>query len=77
MRQHRRTPAPAPARRPTIELQASGYILVVDGQLKTEFKTKDRAVEAARKLKSRFPWLQVKVYDADEKRSEEIELAAA
>ena len=77
MRQQRRTPAPAPARRPTVELQVSGYILVVDGQLKTEFKTKDRAVEAARELKSRFQSLQVKVYDAEEKRSEEIELAAA
>jgi len=45
--------------------------------MKTEFKTKDRALQAARDLKSRFPMLQVKVYDAEEERSEEIELAAA
>jgi len=48
---------------------------VVDGQPKTEFKTKDRALKAARDLKGRFPMLQVKIYDAEG--SEEIELAAA
>ncbi len=42
-----------------------------------EFKRKDRALKVARDLKSRFPMLQVKIYDAEEKRSEEIELAAA
>ena len=49
------------------------YRVVVDGQMKTEFKTKD----GARDLKSRIPRLQVKVYDAEAKRSEEIELPAA
>jgi hypothetical protein len=42
--------------------------------MKTEFKTKDGALKAARDLKNRFPRLQIKVYDAEEKRSEEIEL---
>jgi hypothetical protein len=79
MREQRRmaAPAPAPVNRATTELPTSGYALVVDGQMKTEFKTKDRAVNAARDLKSRFPMLQVKVYDAETKRSDEIELAAA
>jgi hypothetical protein len=45
--------------------------------MKTEFKTKDRALKAARDLKSRFPMLQVKLYDAEEQQSVEIELAAA
>jgi hypothetical protein len=54
-----------------------GYVLVVDGQMKAEFKMKDGALKAARDLKSRIPRLQVKVYDAEEKRSEEIELPAA
>jgi hypothetical protein len=70
------TPAPAPVRAPT-EPPTSGYALVVDGQMKTEFKMKDGALKAARDLKSRFPRLQVKVYDAEGKRSEEIELPAA
>ena len=79
MRQQRRmaAPAPAPVNRATAELPTSGYALVVDGQMKTEFKTKDRAVNTAIDLKSRFPMLQVEVYDAEAKRSDEIELAAA
>jgi len=79
MRQQRRmaAPAPAPVIRATTELPTSGYALVVDGQMKTEFKTKDRAVNTAIDLKSRFPMLQVEVYDAEAKQSDEIELAAA
>jgi hypothetical protein len=61
----------------TTEPPTSGYVLVVDGQMKAEFKMKDGALKAARDLKSRIPRLQVKVYDAEEKRSEEIELPAA
>ena len=80
MRQQRRmaapAPPPAPVRAPT-EPPTSGYTLAVDGQMKTEFKMKDGALKAARDLKSRFPRLQVMVYDAEEKRSEEIELPAA
>jgi hypothetical protein len=75
----RRTAAPVPVRvnKATTEPLTSGYALVVDGQMKTEFKTKDSALKAARVLKSRIPRLQVKVYDAEAKRSEEIELPAA
>jgi hypothetical protein len=59
MRQQRRmaAPVPAPVNRATTEPPTSGYALVVDGQMKTEFKTKDRALKAARDLKSRFPML--------------------
>jgi hypothetical protein len=49
----------------------------VDGLAKREFDTQDRALKAARELKARFPMLQVKVYDAESKQSETIELAAA
>jgi hypothetical protein len=78
MRQQRtrRTSAPAPSRAGT-RLPTSGYTLVVDGQAKTEFDTHDRALKAARDLKGRFPMLQVKVYDAEKKLSETIELGAA
>jgi hypothetical protein len=51
-------PAPAPVNRATTELPTSGYALVVDGQMKTEFKTKDGAVNAARDRKGRFPMLK-------------------
>jgi hypothetical protein len=51
--------------------------LIVDGQIKTEFMMQDHALKAARELKGRFPMLQIKIYDAENKRIEEIELAAA
>lgn len=74
MRQRRtpRTPAPVPTRRATTGLPTSGFALLVDGQVKTEFMTRDDALKAARELKGRFPMLQVKIYDAENKRSEEI-----
>jgi hypothetical protein len=81
MRQRERTirtpPSPAPLRKATTGLPTSGYALIVDGQVKTEFKAQDRALKAARDLKGRFPMLQVKIYDAENKRIDEIELAAA
>ena len=81
MRQQRRmaasAPVPARVNRATAEPPTSGYALMVDVQMKTEFKTKDGALKVARDLKSRLPRLQVKVYDAEEKRSEDIELPAA
>lgn len=79
MRQQRtqRMTTAAPTHRTGIDLPASGYALVVDGQVKTEFNTRDRALKAAKDLKGRFPMLQIKVYDAERKSSEPIELAAA
>jgi hypothetical protein len=58
-------------------LPTKGYALIVDGQTKREFDMPDRAMKVARELKGRFPMLQVKVYDAETKQSEMIELAAA
>jgi len=49
----------------------------VDGQAKKEFDTRDSALKAARELKGRFPNLQVKVFDAERKQSETVELAVA
>ena len=49
----------------------------MDGQAKKEFDTCNRALKSARELKGRFPMLQVKVFDAESKQSETIELAPA
>jgi hypothetical protein len=49
--------------------------LLVDGHAKNEFDSKERAGKWARELKQRFPMLQIKVYDAEAKRSEEVVLA--
>jgi len=73
----RRTSAPGPMSRAGTGLPASGYALIVDGQAKREFDTHDSALKAAKDLKRRFPKLQVKVYDAERKHSEKIEIAAA
>lgn len=45
-------------------LPTSGYAIVIDGLVKTEFATRDGVEAGARDLKRRFPMLQVKIYDA-------------
>jgi hypothetical protein len=79
MRQQRtqRMSTPAPTSRTGVGLPTSGYALVVDGQAKKEFDNRDRALKSARELKGRFPNLQVKVFDAENRQSETIDLAPA
>ena len=78
MRQQRtqRSPVAAPMRAPTA-LPTSGYVLLVDGQAKQKFDTQEPAIQTAKNLKTRFPSLQIKVYDAEAKRAEQIELTPA
>ena len=59
------------------DLPQSGYAVVVDGQIKTEFKTEEGAHNGARDLKRRFPMLQIKVYDAATRQVQDIELTKA
>jgi hypothetical protein len=49
-----------------------GFGMEVDGQMKAVFDTKEAAERDARKLKIRYPMLQVKVYDASQKTSSVI-----
>jgi len=67
-------PAPKPRDK---DVPTSGYALIVDGHSKAIFASNDQALKAAKDLKGRFPMLQIRVYDAESKRSEKIELAAA
>jgi hypothetical protein len=53
-------------------LPATGYAIVVDGQVKAEFSTKDGVEGGARDLKKRFSFLQVKIYDAQDQTEWEI-----
>jgi hypothetical protein len=55
---------------------SSGYALIVDGQIKSEFNTRNAALKAGRDLEGRFQRLQVKIYDAENKLSQTIELVA-
>jgi hypothetical protein len=63
--------------RPTHGLPTSGYALIVDGHIKSEFSTEEGVAKGARELKRRFPMLQIKIYDAEAKHSKEIALADA
>jgi hypothetical protein len=56
------------------ELPTTGYALEVDGRLKTEFETREGAWTGAEELKKCFPMLRVKIYDAETKTKEEIQL---
>lgn len=46
---------------------SSGFVLEIDGRMKKQFESESDARTEALRLKSRFPMLQVKVYDAVEK----------
>jgi len=45
----------------------SGYVLTVDGKLKTRYETEEEATAAGSTLKQRFPVIQVAVYNAAER----------
>jgi hypothetical protein len=72
-----RTPAPARKARATSKLPTNGFALIVDGHAKAEFEVRDQVLKAATDLKQRFPLLQVKIYNAENGRSENIKLAVA
>jgi hypothetical protein len=48
----------------SIELPKSGFVLEIDGRLKTEFSTKEGAEHGAIELKRRFPMHKIRIYDA-------------
>jgi hypothetical protein len=45
-------------------LPTTGFALVVDGRLKTQYEDEAVARKAAGDLKGKFPMLQVQIYDA-------------
>jgi len=61
-------------RKSTLDLPTTGYAILVDGRVKTEFATKDGVEGGAKDLKRRFPMLQVKIYDAQTQADREIGL---
>jgi NADP-dependent 3-hydroxy acid dehydrogenase YdfG len=57
-----------------IDILVNNAGMQVDGRLKTEFTTNEEARTGAEELKRRLPMLQVKVYDAETKTKEEVQL---
>jgi hypothetical protein len=50
----------------------TGFSIEIDGRLKTEFTTEERAEQGAVELKRRFPMLRVRIYDAAAKTTREV-----
>ena len=71
------TPAEAQPRNTTrTDLNPTeGFGVEVDGRMKMVFPTLQAALKRARDLKAEFPMLQIKVYDAAEKKSTLLETA--
>ena len=55
-------------------LMTVGFGLEVDGRMKTTFATKEAADKSALNIKTKYPMLQVKVYDAAKKTRTLVEL---
>jgi hypothetical protein len=47
-----------------IELPKTGYVIEIDGILKSQFNTKKGAEDGAIELKRRFPKVRIRIYDA-------------
>ncbi len=58
-------------------LPRDGFVLAVDGKLKTRFDTAKDATAAAAKLKETYPVIQVAVYDAVERTYSPVETPEA
>jgi hypothetical protein len=51
-----------------------GYSMEVDGKLKAQFSTPESAFEAGTELKMKFPFIQVRIYDARTRTRTPVEL---
>ncbi len=56
-----------PVNLPANVMPRDGYVLMVDGKLKTRFDTPEDAMTAGQKLKQSFPVLQVTVFGGAER----------
>ena len=52
-----------------------GYILEVDGKFKSEYESAEATMKAGWELKKKYPYIQVKVYDAKERTRTVVELS--
>ena len=67
------TKAKKPANLLANAMPIDGFVLSVDGKLKTRFETAKEAMTAAAKLKETYPVIQVAVYDAAERKYSPLE----
>lgn len=67
------TKAKKPANLLANAMPTDGYVLSVDGKLKTRYETAKEAMTAAAKLKQTYPVIQVTVYNAAERKYSPLE----
>jgi hypothetical protein len=67
------TKAKKPANLLANAMPTDGYVLSVDGKLKTRYETAKEAMTAAAKLKETYPVIQVTIYDAAERKYSPLE----
>ena len=48
-------------------IPSEGYVLEIDGKLKSEFPTSEAAMKSGLELKKKYPQIQINVYDAKER----------
>ena len=63
-----------PKNPPAGTIPSEGYVLEIDGKLKSEFDTSEAAMKSALELKKKYPQIQVAVYDAKEHARTLVEL---
>jgi len=59
-----------------ITIPTEGYVLEIDGKLKSVFETSGAATKAASELKKKYPQIQVKIFDAKARARTLVELPA-
>ena len=57
-------------------MPTDGFVLSVDGKLKTQYDNENDAMAAGAKLKQSYPVIQVAVYDANARTYRPVELEA-
>jgi len=55
-------------------LPTEGYVLEIDGKFKSEYETSEEATKAGLELKTKYPQIQVKMYDAKARTRTPVEL---
>jgi hypothetical protein len=55
-------------------LPTEGYVLEIDGKLKSEYATSEQASKAGSELKKKYPQIQVKIFDAKARTRIAVEL---
>ena len=55
-------------------LPTVGYVLEIDGKFKTKYETSEQATKAGSELKTKYPQIQVKIYNAKERTRTPVEL---